>query len=215
MGLYLNYHVEPQTSVNPAPYLYLRDTWAPAVPVRKSAAATGDSGAFMCDGGVSAAVHGRWARQREDPGVQTGVLLQRGAACGSGAAAEERRRRLQAAAPRGQHQGLPLGQGGEIHPQNVSRVRHRQRLWVRRAWEVQGVLQRRLRGPLHLLAPDVRHRGPVTGHRVARQQRSLQGGDPGVRVHPSTQRARSAHQGGGEETHPGIPQGNFSCEVIM
>lgn len=151
-------------------------------------------------------MHGRRARQREGPGVPSGVLLQRGAAGGAGAAAEERRRCLQDAPQGGQHQGFPLRQGGQVHPENLPRVRHGQRLGIRGAGEVERVLQRGLGGPLHLLAPDVGHRGPASGHRVARRQQ-LQGGDPGVCVHPPTQRAGSPHQGGGEETHPRITQG--------
>lgn len=152
-------------------------------------------------------MHGQRARQREGPGVQAGVLLQRGAAGCSGAAAEERRWSLQDAPQGGQHQGFPLRPGGQSHPRNLPGVRAGQRLGVRRAGEAQRGHQRGLRGPLHLLAADVRHRGSFSGHRLAGQQRRVQGGYPGVRVHPPAQGAWAAHQGGCEETHSGLTQG--------
>lgn len=157
---------------------------------------------------------GPGSRQREGPGEPAGVLLQRGAARGAGAAAARRRRSLPRAPPRGPHARLPVRARAQSHPQDLPRVRAGQRVRARAGQAPRGG-QRRLRRPLHLLAADVRHRGAVSGPGLAGQQRGVQGGDARGRVHAPAQSARAAHQGGGEEAHPGVPQGQSGAARLF
>lgn len=147
-------------------------------------------------------MHGGRPHRSQDPGVQTGVLLQRGAPRGRGGAAQEWRRRLQDATQRRRHERLSVGQRSQAADQHLQTVRLGRRR--RRGVDVQ--VRRGLGGPVHLLAPDVGHRGAAAGHRLA-QRGVLQGGDPSGRAHTPAQRERTSHQGGGAEAHPGGHQG--------